>query len=382
MRTRTSVVVLLLPLAASWSCGSSKADPAAAAPRGVAVRTATVEKRDLPEDVVLTGTLKPRAQVQVVAEVQARLMRVLREEGARVAKGEVLAVLDDTDYRLTNDRVRAALAVAEANHAHAQTEKARADNLLKTGGITDRDHLAAGVALQVAEAGVAQARAEAAIAGQQLARTQVKAPFAGRVARRFPDPGAMLAPGTPLFILVDDSVLEFKAPVPSRDFAKIRIGAPVELGVDALGGARVSGRIARIEPLVDERSRSFQAVVEVPGRADLVGGLFARASVRVGQVDGAIVVPPAALVRDGSDPGRADVFVVRAGKAEKVAVALGVETPDGVQATSGLAAGDQVVLDPPTALASGAPVEIRNERVPAAKPGGAGPTPAGPAAAR
>ena len=231
----------------------------------------------------------------------------------------MLAVLDDTDYRLANDRARAALAMGEANRAHAQTEKERADNLLKTGGITDRDHLSAQVALQVADAGLAQARAEAAIAAQQVSRTQVRAPFAGRVAKRFPDPGAMLSPGTPLFTLVDDSVLEFKAPVPSRDFAKIKIGAPVELGIDALAGARVSGRIARIEPLVDERSRSFLAVVEVPGRADLVGGLFARASVRVGLVEGAIVVPPAALVRDGSDPTKAEVFVARGGKAEKVA---------------------------------------------------------------
>ncbi len=363
----------LVPLAA---CSGSKADPASQAPRGIAVRTAAVEKRDLPEDVVLTGTLKPRAQVSVVAEVQARLLRVLRDEGARVAMGDVLAVLDETDYRLTNDRARAGMAVAEANRAHAQTEKERADSLLKTGGITDRDHLAAQVALQVADAGLAQARAETAITAQQLARTQVRAPFAGRVAKRIPDAGAMLTPGAPLFTLVDDSVLEFKAPVPSRDFAKVRIGAAVELGIDALGGARVSGRIARIEPLVDERSRSFVAVVEVPGRSDLVGGLFARASVRVGQVEGAIVVPPAALVRDGSDPSKAEVFVVRGGKAEKVAVTLGVEAPDGVQATSGLAAGDHVVLDPPTALASGAPVEVRNER--GAKP--AAVAEAGPAA--
>jgi len=369
----------VLPLAACT--GGSRAEEAAA-PRGLAVRTAFVEKRDLPEQVVLTGTLKPRSQVQVVAEVQARLLRVLCDDGTRVAKGDVLAVLDDTDYRLSHDRARAALAVAEANRAHAQTEKERADNLLKTGGITDRDHLSAQVALQVADAGMAQARAEAAISAQQLARTQVRAPFSGRVAKRFPDPGAMLAPGAPLFTLVDDSVLEYKAPVPSRDFAKVRVGAPVELSIDALDGARVSGRIARVEPLVDERSRSFLAVVEVPGRRDLVGGLFARAFVRVGQVDGAIVVPPAALVRDGSDPSRADVFVVRAGKAEKLTLALGVETPDGVQATSGLAAGDQVVLDPPTALAAGAPVEVRNER-PASSPKApvaATPVPAAPAA--
>jgi RND family efflux transporter MFP subunit len=357
----------LLPLAAC-SGGSRAAEEAA--PRGLAVRTAAVEKRDLPEEVVLTGTLKPRAQVQVVAEVQARLLRVVREEGSRVGKGDVLAILDDTDYRLANDRARAALAMAEANRAHARAEKERADNLLKTGGITDRDHLSAQVALQVGDASLAQARAEVAIAGQQLARAEVRAPFAGRVARRFADPGAMLAPGTPLFTLVDDSVLEFRAQVASRDLAKVRLGAATRLSIDALPGSRVEGRVARIEPLVDERSRSFQVVVEVPGQPDLVGGLFARASLRVGEVAGALVVPPAALVRDGADPAVAGAFVVRQGKAERVAVRLGVEAPDGIQVTSGLAAGDVVVLDPPTALASGAPVDVQNGGRGAAKPAG------------
>jgi RND family efflux transporter MFP subunit len=377
MSPRTLLLPLtaaLLPLAAC-SGGSRAAEEAA--PRGLAVRTTAVEVRDLPEEVVLTGTLRPRAQVQVVAEVQARLLRVVREEGSRVGKGDLLAVLDETDYRLANDRARAALAVAEANRAHAQAEKERADNLLKTGGITDRDHLAAQVAQQVGEAGLAQARAEVAIAGQALARTQVKAPFSGRVARRFPDPGAMLAPGAPLFTLVDDSVLEFKAPVPSKDYGKVKVGAAVALAIDALEGARVLGRVARIEPLVDERSRSFQVVVEVPGRADLVGGLFARAAVRVGQVSGAHVVPPSALVRDGSDPSTAEAFVVRAGKAERIAVTIGVEAPDGVQVTSGLAPGDEVVLDPPTSLASGAPVEVRNARAGAAAAASPAPVAAG-----
>jgi RND family efflux transporter MFP subunit len=375
--TKTAQVLLVAASLALAACSGGRTAQTVA-PRGVAVRTAVVERRDLPEDVVLTGTLKPRAQVQVVAEVQARLTRVLQDEGARVAKGEVLAVLDETDYRLANDRVQAGLAVAEANQAHARAEKERADNLLKTGGITDRDHLSAGVALQVADASLAQARAEAAIAAQQLARTQVKAPFAGRVARRFPDPGAMLAPGAPLFTLVDDSTLEFKGPVASRDLGKVKVGATASLAVDALADGRVTGRIARVEPLVDERSRSFQAVVEVPGRPDLVGGLFARALVRAGVVEGATVVPPEALVRDGTDPSRAEAFVVRGGRAEKVTVTVGVEAPDGVEVTRGLAAGDEVVLDPPTALASGAPVDVRNDRGPAPSPAAA----AGRAAAR
>jgi RND family efflux transporter MFP subunit len=360
--------LLLAALPAVLAACSSGRTAETEAPSGLAVRTATVEKRDLPEDVVLTGTLRPRAQVQVVAEVAARLVSVAHGEGARVANGDVLALLDDTDYRLANDRARAALAVAEANRAHAQAEKERADNLLKTGGITDRDHLSAQVALQVADASLAQTKAEVAIAGQQLARTTVRAPFAGRVAKRFPDPGSMMAAGTPLFTLVDDSVLEFEAQVASRDLAKVRPGIPVQLSIDALPDARIEGRVARVEPLVDERSRSFRAVVEVPGRPGLVGGLFARAAVRVGEVTGALVVPPAALVREGSDPASASAFAVRQGKAEKVSVALGVETPDGIQVTSGLAAGDVVVLDPPTALASGAPVDVQNGGRGAAKP--------------
>jgi RND family efflux transporter MFP subunit len=363
--TKTAPLLLAaLPFALA-ACSTGRTEETEA-PRGIAVRTVKVEKRNLPEEVVLTGTLRPRAQVQVVAEVAARLLRVEHEEGALVGKGEVLAVLDDTDYRLANDRARAALAVAEANRAHAEAEKERADNLLKTGGITDRDHLSAQVALQVAEASLAQARAETAIAGQQLARTRLRAPFAGRVAKRTPDPGAMLAAGTPVFTMVDDSVLEFEAQVASRDLAKVKPGVPVELWVDALPHERIAGRVARVQPLVDERSRSFRAVVQVPGRPGLVGGLFARASVRVGEIEGALVVPPAALVREGGDPNVASAFVVREGKAEKVDVALGVEAPDGIQVTRGLAAGDVVVLDPPTTLASGAPVEVQNGGRPAA----------------
>jgi RND family efflux transporter MFP subunit len=326
------------------------------------VRTATVQVRDLEETLQLTGTLHPRAQVQIVAEVQARLLKVLRDEGSRVGAGEVLALLDDTDYRLSHDRAQAALSVAEANRAHALAEKDRADNLLKTGGITDKDHLTAQVALQVAEASLAQVKAETAIAAHQLARTQIKAPFAGRVARRLPDPGAMLANGAPVFTFVDDAVLEFRAPVPSADYGKVKVGSEVEVRVDTLGGRTVKGRVARVTPLVEVRTRSFEVTVEVPGEQELVGGLFARAAVRVGSRPGALVVPPAALQRDGASPGEAQTFVVTEGKAERKAVILGIETPEAIQVKEGLVAGDVVVLDPPVSLASGAPVEAQATR--------------------
>ena len=349
-------ISLAAALAAAGCDGTAQTAPEAK-PRGVPVRTVTVQQRDLQDEVVLTGTLRPRAQVQVVAEVAARLLQIRRDEGARAAQGEVLAVLDPTDFRLSAERARASLAVGEANQAHARVEKDRADNLLKTGGITDKDRLAAEVNLQVAEAALAQARAEASIANQQLSRTEIKAPFSGRVAKRMVDPGAMLASGTPLFTFVDDSVLEFRASAPSTQYGKVRVGSPVSVTVDSMPGLAVTGRVVRVAPLVDDRSRTFDTVVEVPGNSALVGGLFARASIQIGVLPGALVVPPAALVRDGTS--QAQTFVIEGGKAERRTVALGVEGADAVQVTSGVKAGDVLVLDPPVALSSGSPVEIQ-----------------------
>jgi RND family efflux transporter MFP subunit len=331
-------------------------------PRGLPVRTTSVVTRDLDEDLVLMGTLRPRAQVQIVAEVAARLVRVVRDEGSKVTAGETLALLDETDYRLSHERSKAALAVAQANRAHAEAEKERADNLLMTGGITDKDHLSAEVALQVAEASLAQARAEEAIAAQQRARTRVVAPFTGRVARRLADPGAMLASGAPIFTLVDDAVLDFRAAVPSADWAKVRVGAAADVTVDAVPGLHVTGKVARVTPLVEERTRSFEVAVEVPGQKELVGGLFARAAVRVGTTKQALVVPPSALVRDGARPDEAQALVVVAGKAERRTVGLGVEGAEAVQVTKGLAAGEVVVLDPPSTLGAGAPVLVQDAK--------------------
>ncbi len=365
-------VLVLLAVAAAGCGGSTQtgtaqgapADPAAArqTARTVPVRTARVSPRSLDDVIVLTGTLRPRAQVQVVAEVAARLLRVSRDEGARVQRGETLAVLDPTDFNLSRARAQATLQMAEANLAHAEAEKDRAENLLKTGGITDKDHLAARVNVSVAAATVAQARAEASMAGQQVSRSTVRAPFGGRVAKRLADPGAMLAAGTPIFTLVDESVLEFRAAVPSASYNRVKVGATVDVSVDAVPGKTIAGRVARIAPLVEERSRSFEVIVELPGSPELVGGLFARAAVRVGRVENALVVPPSALVRDGARPGEAEAFVVAGQKVERRRVVVGVESPDAVQVVSGLASGDEVVVDPPSALASGSAVEVLSAR--------------------
>lgn len=346
--------------AAACDTGTGAEAPVATE-QNIPVRTARVEARDLTETLTLTGTLDPRARVPVVAEVSARLLRVLKNEGDRVALGAVIAVLDDSDFRLARDRALATLDLAEAQRAHARAEEERATSLLKTGGITDKDRLAAQVAVQIAEASTSQVRTELAIAEQQLGRTLVKAPISGRVAKRSADAGTVLAAGGPIYEIVDDSVFEFRAAVPSADFSKVKIGEPVTVTVDALPDFTTKGRIDRIAAVVDTRSRSFEVVVRVPGQSRLISGLFARADVRVREVPGGLVVPPSALVRDGADPSRALVFVVAGGRADRRDVVVGVERSDAVQVTSGLEAGEIVIVDPPAALGPGARVDVQED---------------------
>ena len=354
-------LVAVAALAGAAACGGTEAGSTTTQTvRSVPVRTATVQTRDLTQTLTLTGTLDPRAEVSVAPEVSARLERVPKNEGDRVVKGQVIAVLDSADFKLAHDRAAAMLAIADANRAHARAEKERADSLLKTGGITDKDHLSAQVAVQVADASYAQAASELAIAQRQLGRTTIAAPLSGRISKRFVDAGAMVAANTPIYTIVDDSQFEFRAAVASGDFGKLRVGEKVTVTADALPGFVIEGQVNRITPQVDTRSRSFEVVVRVPGAPELVSGLFTRGEVHVRDIPGSLVVPPGALVRDGVDPSHAQTFAVVGGKAERRDVTVGVEVADAVQVTSGLQAGDVVVLDPPSALGPGTQVQVEN----------------------
>ncbi len=356
--TRALVVLTGAGMVLLTACGKQSPAAATAVSRAVPVRTTMAVQRAIAEEVFVTGTLKPQAQVQVVSEIAARMLHLNTDEGRAVGKGEVIAVLDDTDARLAHERASAAVAVAQANREHAVAERDRANNLLKTGGITDKDHLAAEVNLQVAEAALRQAKAEAAIAAQQVARCQIHAPFSGRIAKRHVDVGTMLAPGTPVVTLVDNSVIEFRGSVPSADITKVRLGAPVAVSVDAMPGVVLRGQITRVLPVVDERSRSFEVVARVADSTQIISGLFARARIKVRDIPDALVVPPAAVVHNGSGPDIAYVFVVENGKAELRQVSIGFEGVDSVQVRQGLTPGTVIVVDPPTTLAAGAPVQI------------------------
>lgn len=370
---------VLLTSAAQWRCSGSNAEhgnaPATAADAEVlGVQAAPVATREWVATVPISGSLRSLSIVEVKPEVGGRLIAVHFEEGDLVRKDQLLAEIDPVNYQLAYDQAAAALAVAQAAverakvaAEHARTEKERADNLLRSGGITEKDHQAAltGVKdaesqVRLAEAQCEQARAALAIAQKALKDCKIFAPAAGQVQKRFFDKGSLLAAGVSLCSLVDNSRLELECVIPSYQLASVRLGQKAGFTTPTWGDRIFEGTVAAINPSIESDSRSVKLKLKIgnPG-GELRSGMYARGEIVTARQADAIVIPRDSLIAEEGKSGEAGVYVVRDGKAERVAVEIGGTQNERVWIRKGLNAGELVVTEIGPSLKQGMRVRVR-----------------------
>jgi RND family efflux transporter MFP subunit len=377
----------LLVVAAAGCTGETKASqekPAAAspaAPRQVRVIEA-VEQR-VARTVVATGTLAAEDQVVVGTKVPGRLADIVVDMGTPVRRGQVVARLDASDYRLRVEQAEAALQQARARlglsatgtdegvdpeqtsivrQARAVLEEARLTRDRST-KLMEQDLIAraqldtAEANLKVAEgryhdaleevrnrqALLLQRRSELELARQQLADTALASPIDGAVAVKQASVGEYLAAGAPVATVVRLHPLRLRVNVPEREAADVRTGQAVRLTVE--GDTNVyQGRVVRLSPIVQEQSRTLSVEAEIPNeRAVLKPGAFARADIVTQASEPVIRVPATALV---TFAGIEKLLVVRGGKIVEVRVQTGRRANDSVEIVGGLKPGEQVVLQP------------------------------------
>ena len=308
-------------------------------PRDIAVAA----RADLVAGLPVSGDLEPGVDIRITSPVAEVLAEVLVKEGQRVSRGDVLA-------RFRADVVRPAALSAEAQRRVAQADYDRMQNLLAEGAVAQRDVDAALVTLRAAEAAEALAR-------QRLAEAEVRAPVSGTIAARHVEAGDRVKDGDPLFQLVSVRELEFAAAVPSQYALAVRPGAPVALVVTGFPGA-VSGHVARVNATADPATRQLQVYVTVPNASGrLVGGLFASGRIVLREVRGALAIPQAGLRTDG-DGDYALVVVDNTLARRAVTAGVHDEVTGLVEITSGITAGDRVVVSAGEGLAPGQPVEV------------------------
>jgi RND family efflux transporter MFP subunit len=306
---------------------------------------------------VMSGTLSPARTAQLRAQLGGSVLQTYAEQGQHVAANQLLARIDATAIRDAYRSAQSGVTAAQLAATVAATQQRRYDTLFAAGAISDHDReLIAEQAVQ-AETQRASAAAQLAQVKQQLDAAEVRAPFAGVVSARDVNAGDVVQPGMPLYVVVDPTALQLEASVPADRIAAVRVGAPLTFVLNGYGSRTFTGRITRINPVADPSTRQVTVYAELPNPSGtLVGGLFATGRIVTTTAVG-VEIPVAALDTRGLRPS---VLRVRHGTVERVDVAVGLrdDLAERLEITSGVTAGDTLLLGQAQALSPGAAVHV------------------------
>ncbi|MDQ6885664.1 MAG: efflux RND transporter periplasmic adaptor subunit [Gemmatimonadota bacterium] len=330
---------------------------------------ATVESGEISSGPVLSGTLTPRNEATIRAEVAGAVLQTYADKGQAVARGALLARLDDSAIRDSWLSAKSAVSSAQQAAELATRNAERGTTLQAAGAVSQRDLETVRSAAAAAQAQLADARARLALAGKQLEKTQIRAPFSGVVSDRPVSAGDVVQPGGAIITVVDPSSMKLEGAVPAEAIGSLKRGQPVQFQVNGYPGKSFTGHIERINPTADPATRQVRVTVSLPNSGNtLVGGLFADGRVSSETRTG-LTIPVAAVDQRGVRP---TVMRVRQGQAEQVAVELGLRDEHGerVEVRSGVAAGDTLLLGAAQGITAGTPVRVvtTNDRATAERP--------------
>jgi RND family efflux transporter MFP subunit len=279
------------------------------------------------------------------------------ELGDAVKKGQVLARIEQAAQADAYASSSTGVSVAEQDAALAQKQADRAQKLLEAGAMTVTEHELAQNAAVSAQARLADAKARLAASRQQLDGATVRAPFDGVVSQRSVNHGDVVAPGSPLFSVIDPSSMRLTASVPGEEVGNLAVGKEVNFEVRGYGAQKFTGTLERIAPAADPTTRQVTVLVSIPNPGGrLIAGLFAEGRVATEKREG-LIVPFSAVDTAGTKPR---VLRVDNDQVAVVEVTPGLRDERGerLEITSGLAAGDLVLIGPARLLTAGTKVAV------------------------
>ncbi|HEX5633651.1 MAG TPA: efflux RND transporter periplasmic adaptor subunit, partial [Gemmatimonadales bacterium] len=270
------------------ACGGGDNDAAANELAAEAAVTAVgpenitvVRSQTIATGPAVSGALLPEREATMRAQLSGAIVSVHADEGSRVARGALLARIDDRTLRDQFLGARSGLTTAQSAADIAARELGRNEKLAEAGAIAERDLEGARRANVAAQSQLADAQARLTIAQKQIDDAQVRAPFTGIVSVRSVAAGDVVQPGAALFTVVDPTSMRIEASVPAAQLGAVRVGVPATFTVSGYPDRVFSGKIVRINPTADPTTGQVRVVVSIPNdRATLVGWLFAEGRVQ------------------------------------------------------------------------------------------------------
>lgn len=390
------------------ACGGNQGAETAADQQAVTpVEVATARSAAISNIVGAEAIVYPVNQAQIMPKINAPVQKFYAQRGDHVRRGQLLAVLDNSDLKAAADESLQLYKQAEANYDIAQSStvpegvlKAKTDvasarqaldaarrvyqsreKLVQEGALAEQLAQQSKVAMVQAQAAfdtaqkhlnalqsggrqhqlaAAKAQMQAAkahyeSAEAQLSYSEVRSPIAGVVADRPLYVGEMASSGTALFTIVDISKVIARANVPVQEAAAMQVGQAAAI---AGPGATLHGKVIVVSPAVDPSTTTVEVWAEAPNPGERIKpGETARVSVDVGSEMHAVVVPAAALL--ASDEGGDMVMIAGPdGHAHESKVQTGIRNGDQVQIVSGVKPGQRVIVEGGIGLPNGAPIKV------------------------
>jgi len=316
-----------------------------------------VKQAYIPDVLETVGTVRAAQTSDLASQIMGNIVEIRVHEGDRVYRGQVLAVIDDSQSRAAVDRAAAAelaarqqLVAADSDLALAEATLKRCRYLYEQKVVSQQEfdevharHQATLARRDIAQAGQAQARAVLNQATTSLGYTRIRAPFNGVVTHKSVDSGTLASPGMPIFTVEDMGRYRLEVAVNESDLSCARPGGHVLVAIEALGNAELKGKVVQIVPAADPASRAFLVKIELPPDTRLRSGLFGRAEFSRGTLE-ALLIPRSAVIERGQLQG---VFVLDQNKIASLRyVTLGKFSGSEVQVLSGLQSGEWFVANP------------------------------------
>lgn len=332
-------------------------------------------KGDITAELTVVGNLIGMQTVDVVPRTGGRLVSVNVQLGDRVARGQLLAKIEDQEINEQVKQAEAAHQVAqatirqrEADLKFSQVNLERSQNLfqrqlLPRQSLDDAEarQVAATAQLDLARAQFQQAQARLEELRIAKANTSIVSPVNGFVGKRNMDPGAWASQQAPVASVVDISSVRLVANVVEKDLRLVNPGDPAKVNVDAFPGETFAGRIARVAPVLDPATRTAEIEIEVPNRDfRLKPGMYARMAVTIESRKDATLVPKAAVV---DYQGSRGVFTMNDdNKARFKPIEIGIEDAEKVEVRNGITAADAFVTSGASALREDDTLVIAGQR--------------------
>lgn len=330
------------------SCGSSKEKKEEAlvkkanGPKPPLRADASIaEAKQMYDYLDIPGTLVANETTEIHPEVAGRITGIFFKEGSYVQKGALLVKLYDADLQAQKQKLLVQIKIAEQNQNRSQ-------QLLRIGGISRQDY-------ENTELTTSNARADLAVLNTNILKTEIRAPFTGKLGLRMVSIGAYVTNATVITTISQMNQMRIDFTVPEKYTSQMANGQMVNFTVPG-SNRTFAAKVIATESNISQNTRTLQARAAVVGnQTGLVPGGFAKVALNFQPDQNSIVIPSQAIIPEARGK---KVFIYNGGIAKYVDVTTGLRDSVNVQVTSGVKAGDTVLITGLLALKPNSKVKI------------------------